>query len=123
MRYGGNCSPMRPHGVPPAREASTVHAGALAAEPTGLVDPAAVLWQLHDLRRALMTRDAIAEAKGLLMEREGVNADEAFDILRRASQRANVKLRDVAAELIEAHETRTSAVRSAAEAARQVASP
>jgi AmiR/NasT family two-component response regulator len=32
--------------------------------------------------------------------RQSVSADEAFDILRRASQRTNRKLRDVAADLV-----------------------
>ncbi|HEX2148768.1 MAG TPA: ANTAR domain-containing protein, partial [Actinomycetota bacterium] len=34
-----------------------------------------------------------------LMEREGVTADEAYDILRRSSQNLNVKLRDLAAKV------------------------
>src|SRR5205814_1310683 len=42
----------------------------------------------------------IGQAKGVLMEREGIAADEAFDVLRRASQRLNVKLRDVADKVI-----------------------
>jgi hypothetical protein len=48
------------------------------------------------LREALEGRDVIGQAKGVLMVREGVGADEAFDILRRASQRLNVKLRQIA---------------------------
>lgn len=60
---------------------------------------AAELREAH-LRRALDSRDVIGQAKGILMERRGVAADEAFDILRRTSQRLNVKLADVAARLI-----------------------
>lgn len=52
------------------------------------------------LREALETRDLIGQAKGVIMGRQGVGADEAFDILRRASQRTNRRLRDVAADLI-----------------------
>jgi GAF domain-containing protein len=52
------------------------------------------------LREALATRDLIGQAKGVLMERESCTPDEAFDILRRASQRTNHKLRDVAAEIV-----------------------
>jgi AmiR/NasT family two-component response regulator len=44
----------------------------------------------------------IAQAQGILMEREHITADQAFDILRRASQRLNVKLRDVAQGLVDA---------------------
>ncbi len=50
---------------------------------------------------ALDSRDVIGQAKGILMERRGLPADQAFDVLRRASQDLNVKLRDVAATLAE----------------------
>lgn len=36
------------------------------------------------------------------MATEGISADEAFDILCRASQRTNVKLRDIAAQIVAA---------------------
>ena len=48
------------------------------------------------MQKALQSRDVIGQAKGILMAQEGVNAKDAFDILRRASQRMNVKLREVA---------------------------
>jgi len=38
------------------------------------------------------------------MERERVTADQAFDVLRRASQRLNIKLRDVTQTLIDTGE-------------------
>ncbi len=41
----------------------------------------------------------IGQAKGIIMARQQVDADEAFEILRRGSQRLNRKLRDVAEEL------------------------
>jgi len=53
---------------------------------------------LHD---ALSTREVIGQAQGILMERERITADHAFDILRRASQNLNRKLRDVARDLVE----------------------
>lgn len=53
------------------------------------------------LQEALQTRDMIGQAKGILMARQRVSSDMAFDILRRASQRTNRKLHDVAAEIIE----------------------
>jgi GAF domain-containing protein len=52
------------------------------------------------LKEALLTRDLIGQAKGILMEREGVSADAAFDLLRKASQAANVKLRDIAERFV-----------------------
>ena len=54
---------------------------------------------LH-LQEALDSRDLIGQAKGILMERQHIDADTAFDILRRASQRSNVKLHDVAALIV-----------------------
>jgi len=57
--------------------------------------------QLNEqLRLALASREIIGEAKGIIMERQGCTREEAFDILRRASQRENRKLRDLAEELV-----------------------
>ncbi len=53
---------------------------------------------LHD---ALTTREVIGQAQGILMERERITADHAFDVLRRASQHLNRKLRDVAQDLVD----------------------
>lgn len=49
------------------------------------------------LRTALRSRDEIGQAKGILMATRGLDADEAFALLRRVSMHSNVKLRDVAA--------------------------
>ncbi len=54
----------------------------------------------HHLEQALESRDLIGQAKGIIMAREGVSADDAFDILRRASQRSGGKLRDIAVEVV-----------------------
>jgi GAF domain-containing protein len=51
------------------------------------------------LTEGLATRDLIGQAKGILMERYGINADRAFALMVRASQNRNVKLRDLAVEL------------------------
>ena len=51
------------------------------------------------LRTALAARDVIGQAKGILMERYKLSADEAFTLLVRSSQRTNVKLREVAEEI------------------------
>ena len=53
------------------------------------------------LRKALSTRDVIGQAKGILMERHRITADEAFALLSERSQRANRKLADVARALAE----------------------
>jgi GAF domain-containing protein len=54
----------------------------------------------EQLRAALPSREVIGEAKGILMERENCTGAEAFDMLRRASQRTNRKLRDLAVEIV-----------------------
>jgi hypothetical protein len=48
------------------------------------------------MSRALDTRDVIGQAKGILMERFGVEGDQAFQMLVRSSQDTNIKLADVA---------------------------
>ncbi|GAB3625010.1 GAF and ANTAR domain-containing protein [Mariniluteicoccus endophyticus] len=48
------------------------------------------------LNEALTSRDVIGQAKGILMERHGISADDAFSTLRRTSNQLNIKLRDVA---------------------------
>ena len=53
---------------------------------------------------ALRTREVIGEALGILMERERISANQAFDILRRASQHLNIKLRDIAQDLVDTGE-------------------
>jgi anti-anti-sigma factor len=52
-----------------------------------------------NLRAALESRETISVAIGMMMIRQGCGRQQAFDILRRASQRMNVKLRDVAAQV------------------------
>jgi GAF domain-containing protein len=53
---------------------------------------------------ALRTREIIGEALGILMERERITADQAFVVLRRASQHLNIKLREVAQHLVDTGE-------------------
>jgi GAF domain-containing protein len=53
------------------------------------------------MRHALSSRDVIGQAKGILMERHRITADEAFTTLSLHSQRANRKLADVARALAE----------------------
>ncbi|WP_306215027.1 GAF and ANTAR domain-containing protein [Actinoplanes sp. RD1] len=58
----------------------------------------------HDLSAALSTRDLIGQAKGILMERHKVTGDQAFHLLVRVSQHANVKLTDICRALIDTGE-------------------
>jgi hypothetical protein len=56
----------------------------------------------HDdqLHRAIETRDAIGQAKGILMARFRIDSDTAFRMLQAASGRSHLKLRDVALVVI-----------------------
>lgn len=60
--------------------------------------------RFEGLHAALATREVIGQAQGILMERERISADEAFNTLRRASQHLNRKLRDVAQDLVDTGE-------------------
>ena len=51
--------------------------------------------------RALINRDLIGQAKGMLMERYHITGDRAFLLLTRISQNSNRKLHQVATELVE----------------------
>lgn len=55
----------------------------------------------RNMRLAMESRAVIEQAKGVLMAQRGVDAEQAFDILRDASQRYNRKLRDIAAGIVE----------------------
>ena len=61
--------------------------------------------QSEQLESALSTRDRIGQAKGIIMERYGVDDVRAFEMLRRLSQDSNTRLADVAQRVID---TRTS---------------
>ena len=53
-----------------------------------------------DLRQALRTRDVIGQAKGVLRERHHVDEQTAFRMLAERSQHTNVKVRDLAQEIL-----------------------
>ncbi|HET6876123.1 MAG TPA: GAF and ANTAR domain-containing protein [Jatrophihabitans sp.] len=60
--------------------------------------------KIENLTIALHARDAIGQAKGILMERFKIDADQAFQILIAISQHQHRKLRDVAADLAQTGE-------------------
>jgi GAF domain-containing protein len=53
------------------------------------------------LRTALESRAVIEQAKGILMNAQRCGPEAAFEILKRASQGRNQKLRDIAAEIVQ----------------------
>lgn len=88
----------RRDGLPLEDAASRLHE-LLAADggPDGTLEEARAL--SGDLRHALPNRFIIERAKGVVMGATGCDADEAFETLRRESQRANRPLREIAAEV------------------------
>lgn len=63
----------------------------------------AIAWGMQrrdeQFRSALASRDVIGQAKGMLMERFGVDAAQAFDLLKRLSQDTNTSLHQIAQRL------------------------
>lgn len=57
--------------------------------------------RLENLHGALASRQVIGRAEGILMQRELISADQAFYLLRRASQNLNTKLREVAQYVVD----------------------
>ncbi len=55
----------------------------------------------EQLQRALESRTVIGQATGRLMERFGLDADQAFGVMRRVSQDHNIKLYALAQHLVE----------------------
>ena len=54
----------------------------------------------EQLNTAMQTRKGIGQAIGILMERHNVNEDHAFAYLTHVSSHANIKLRDIAKEIV-----------------------
>ena len=91
---------------PQAFDDEMVHRATLFAEEVARTIPAAVrLFEADErasqLEQALASRSTIDQALGVLMTQNRCTPDAAFGILRRASQNRNVKLRVVAATIIE----------------------
>jgi GAF domain-containing protein len=79
------------------------HAGtALAAHVAGALANAVKVEQLTE---AVPRRTMIGQAQGILMERFGIDAERAFQVMVRVSQQRNVKLHEVAAEVVTTRKT------------------
>lgn len=74
-------------------EDSRTLGGLFAMQAASALGQAQHVGQLH---RALSSRDVIGQAKGMLMERFGIDAEQAFALLVQSSQNANMKLLAVA---------------------------
>jgi len=121
LSHGATAAPPKLRGMTPPESVATSVAlrqdarltseqsGTVQTEVPDLSEQAKVLaHQVETLTQALETRTQIATAVGMLMARENVSNEKAFLILRRASQRTNRKLRDIAIEMLESHHERVA---------------
>jgi hypothetical protein len=61
----------------------------------------------QDLAEAMKSRAVIEQAKGMVMAEQSVDADEAFQVLVRVSQRQGIKVRELALRMVEQRTGRT----------------
>jgi response regulator NasT len=59
--------------------------------------------EYHNLRGAFGRRATIEQAKGILMARNSIDADTAFEMLRNRSQQSGRKLGDLADAIVQSH--------------------
>ena len=57
------------------------------------------------LERALSSRIVIEQAKGVLAGRHGIGVEEAFDVLRGTARKRQLKLHELAQQVVESDET------------------
>ncbi len=94
---------------------SRVHAFGVDAESIGslFAAHAAIAFssarEEQQIRAALTSRDIIGQAKGMLMERYKLSAQEAFALLSKLSQETNTKLADIADRVVADAETNARA--------------
>jgi hypothetical protein len=74
--------------------------------------------RIAQLEEALESRIVIEQAKGVLAERLAISLGEAFDILRYAARSHRVKLRDLAARVLDESQTPAPVVVAIARASR-----
>ena len=77
----------------------------LASTAAVVLANASAYWTAYELSQnlseAMKSRAVIEQAKGMLMARsETLTPDDAFDLLRKASQRENMKLREIAQRIV-----------------------
>jgi GAF domain-containing protein len=89
----------------PFDDSCTWQAELFAQQAAIVLSNAQVYWDARqlgeNLQQALRSRSVIDQAIGILLAGGGRTPEEAFQLLVRASQRENRKLRDVAAEMVD----------------------
>jgi GAF domain-containing protein len=87
-----------------SRERSAFDEDAVQVAYVYAVHAANALWasqEVEGVRTAMRSRHLIGMAQGILMERHGLTEETSFEVLRRYSQIHNVKLRQVAEQVLE----------------------
>jgi GAF domain-containing protein len=84
-----------------ARAEEIAAVGAVAVTNATLYESATEL--SAQLREAMTSRAVIEQAKGIVMASTRCTPDQAFEVLVKASQRENRKLRDIAADIVARH--------------------
>ena len=86
-----------------ATRSTSIHAETVVLAETFATHAAATVMlarKAEHLELAMVTRQLVGQAVGILMERYHLDADSAFNYRRRISQNQNVKMRDLASELV-----------------------
>ena len=76
------------------------------AGPDGSVDGTDLAVEVATLRDAIATRTIIGQATGLLAGQLNITTPMAWRVMRRVSNETNIKLRDIARALVDAHDGR-----------------
>jgi GAF domain-containing protein len=87
--------------TPEAREAAAGFAGYVAVALTNTALYHGAVEKVAQMQEAMASRAVIEQAKGILMQVQGIDADAAFELLRKASSHSNRKLRDVARAIVD----------------------
>lgn len=95
----------------PKLTATASRVGEVVAAGLAVVEARQLAGQLEE---AMASRAVIEQAKGVLMGKHGLSETEAFDLMRLQSQRSNVKLRTIAARVVEEATGRPAAAGQAA---------
>ena len=82
-------------------EHAEMFAGYAAVAVNNVTSYAGAVNEATHLRKAMQSRAVIEQAKGILMARDRCTADEAFAMLRRISQQHNVRLHQIAQNIVD----------------------
>ena len=86
----------------------TTHASVALGAAVRLADATALLnsqiRHSQNLEIALASREVIGQAEGILIERERITPEQAFNVLRHTSQNLNLRLRDLAQHVVDTGE-------------------